>query len=242
MSSDAPTLPLIRKLGSIHPLTQDEKQAVLDLQIHVREFDAGRDIVRHGDRPSQCCLLLDGFAHRHKTVGDGGRQIMSVHMPGEMPDLMSLHLVVMDHTLSALTAATVGFVSHQQVGQLMRDHPRIADALWRDALIDAAIAREWMVGLGRRDARSRIAHLLCELVLRMEAIGLAHDKTVKLPMTQGSIADAMGLSTVHVNRVVQELRREGLIALRSQALTVKNWEGLQKAADFDPGYLHLAPE
>jgi CRP-like cAMP-binding protein len=243
MSSDAPsTAPLIRKLESILPLTEDEKQAVLDLPMHVRKLDAGQDIVREGDRPWQCGLLLDGFAHRHKIVGEGQRQIMSVHIPGEMPDLMSLHLAVMDHTLSALTSSSVGFISHQHMRRLMRDHPRIGDAFWRDALVDAAILREWMVGIGRRDARGRIAHLFCELVIRMEAVGLAEGKAVQFPMSQAFIADAVGVSTIHANRVLQELRSEGLIELRNKTLRIKDWDGLQKAAEFDPVYLHLAPE
>lgn len=243
MTSDTSSImPLVRKLASIHPLTEDEMRAVLDMPVHLREVAAGQDIVRQGDRPSQCCVLLEGFGFRYKVVGDGSRQIMSFHIPGEMPDLMSLHLTTMDHSLGALSRATIGFISHQDVRRLIRHHPHIGDALWRDTLVDAAVLREWMVGMGRLDARSRIAHLFCELLVRMEAVGLAQGKRTHLPMTQGVIADAVGMSTVHVNRIVQELRADGLIALQNGILTVIDWNGLQRVADFDPTYLHLARE
>jgi CRP-like cAMP-binding protein len=235
-------LPLIRRLGAIYPVTEDEKQAVLDLPMHIRELGAGQDIVREGDRPSQCCLLLEGFAQRYKIVGEGRRQIMSFHIAGDMPDLLSLHLPVMDHSLGTTAPSKVGFISHQSLRRLIQQHPRIGNAFWRDTLVDAAVFREWMVGIGRRDARARIAHLFCELVTRMEVAGLAGEKFVRLPLTQSLVADALGLSTVHVNRVVQTLRAEGLIKWRGKGLTVTNWEGLKQAGEFDPAYLHLEPD
>jgi CRP-like cAMP-binding protein len=235
-------LPLIRKLESIYPLRDGEKEAVINLPMHVRELEAGQDIVREGDRPSQCCLLLDGFAQRYKVVGDGCRQIMSFHVPGDMPDVLSLHLPVMDHSLGTLAASKVGFISHQSVRRLIQDHPRIGDAFWRDTLVDAAVFREWLVGMGRRDAHARIAHLFCEIVTRLDVVGLAPGRSVQIPITQSTIADALGLSAAHVNRVVQELRSEGLITWRGRILTVNDWDGLKQAGDFDAAYLHLAPE
>src|SRR4051794_21141033 len=153
---------LVLKLNSIFPLTEDEKQAVLGLPMHVREFAADQDIVREGDRPSQCCLLLEGFVQRYQIVGEGRRQIMSFHHQGDMPDLLSLHTPVMDHSLGTLSRSKVGFIPHQSIRHMIRDHPRIRDALWRDTLIDAAVFRQWMVGIGQRDARARISHLFCE--------------------------------------------------------------------------------
>ncbi len=234
--------PLIRKLESIYVLTDVEKQAVGELPIHVRDLAAGQDIVREGDRPSQCCLLLDGFIQRYKMIGDGQRQIMSFHINGDMPDVLSLHLAVMDHNLGTLAPSKVGFISHQSMRRLIQDHPRIGDALWRDTLIDAAVFREWLVGMGRRDAHARIAHLFCEIITRLDSVGLAPDKSVQIPLTQATLADALGLSAVHVNRVAQELRSEGLITWRGKTLTVNDWEGLKEAGDFDPTYLHLVPE
>jgi CRP-like cAMP-binding protein len=234
--------PLIRKLESIYVLTDVEKQAVGELPIHVRDLAAGQDIVREGDRPSQCCLLLDGFIQRYKMIGDGQRQIMSFHINGDMPDVLSLHLAVMDHNLGTLAPSKVGFISHQSMRRLIQDHPRIGDALWRDTLIDAAVFREWLVGMGRRDAHARIAHLFCEIITRLDSVGLAPNKSVQIPLTQATLADALGLSAVHVNRVAQELRSEGLITWRGKTLTVNDWEGLKEAGDFDPTYLHLVPE
>src|SRR4051812_41684517 len=160
-------LPLIRRLEDIAPLSDDEKQALLNVPMHIREVGADQDIIREGDRPSQCCLLLEGFAQRFKIVGDGRRQIMSFHIPGDMPDLLSLHLVRMDHSLATLSRSRLGFISHQNLRRLIQQHPRLGDAFWRETLVDAAVFREWMVGIGRRDARARIAHLVCELVTRV---------------------------------------------------------------------------
>lgn len=229
---------LVIKLGNTFALDEQEKQAIVDLPIHIRELAPGQDIVREGDRPTQSCLLLEGFALRYRVVGNGQRQILSFHLPGDIPDLQSLYLSVLDHSLSVLSRSTIGLISHQSIRNLIHEHPRVGDALWRDTLIDAAILREWMVGIGRRDARARIAHLFCELVTRMEAIGRAENKSVRLPLTQGTIADALGLSPVHVNRVTQELRREGLITWEGRVLTIDNWEGLAAVAEFDPLYLH----
>jgi CRP-like cAMP-binding protein len=239
--SDTPSglLPFIRKLESIYPLTEEERLGIAGLTMNMRTLGAGQDIVREGDRPSQCCLLLAGFAQRFKDVGNGRRQIMSFHIPGDMPDVMSLHLAIMDHTLGTITPTKVAFISHQTVRHLIRSHPRIGDALWRDTLIDAAVFREWMVGMGRRSAHARIAHLFCELLRRMQVVGLAPDNSMQVPLTQSHVGDALGLSTVHVNRVVQQLRSEGLITWSGRVLKVNDVEGLQRAGEFDPTYLHV---
>lgn len=223
-------------------MSDQEKAAVGSMPVHIRDMAGGQDIIREGDRPSQCCLLLDGFAQRYKVIGQGLRQILSFHIPGDTPDLLSLHLRVMDHNLGTLAASKVGFISHDSIRGLITQYPRIGVALWRDTLIDGAMYREWLVGIGRRNARSRISHLLCEIVTRMEVVGLAPDRSVKIPITQSAIADALGLTAVHVNRVAQELRSEGLIAWRNRTLKILDWEGLQRAGEFDPTYLHLTPD
>ena len=138
-----------------------------------------------------------------------------------------------------LTPCKLAFISHQSLTQMFRRCPRLADVMWRDTLIDAAIFREWMVGMGRRSAYTRIAHVLCEVFVRLRAVGLANGLECELPITQAELGDALGLSTVHVNRSVQELRGDGLIELRRGFLTVLNWDGLKKAGEFDPTYLHL---
>jgi CRP-like cAMP-binding protein len=231
---------LIRKLRSISPLSEDELQGLRGLPLAVAQVEADQDIVREGDRPSQCFFLVEGFVCRYKLTEDGRRQIFSFHTPGDVPDLQSLHLVVMDHNVKTLTPCKVAFVPHDAIAALTRQCPRIGDVLWRETLIDAAIFREWMVGIGRRSASTRIAHVLCEVFLRLKAVGLTNGYECEFPITQTEIGDALGLSTVHVNRSLQELRANGLIELRRGFLGILNWEGLKKAGEFDPTYLHLA--
>jgi CRP-like cAMP-binding protein len=176
---------------------------------------------------------------RYKLTHQGKRQIFSFHLPGDIPDLQSLHISVMDHSLMTLTPSRLAFIPHESLFKVMHRCPRVADLLWRDTLIDAAVFREWMIGLGRRLAETRIAHVLCEILVRMRAVGLANGHTCELPITQAELGDALGLSTVHVNRSLQELRGKGLITLRGNILTVVDFEGLKKAGEFDPTYLHL---
>jgi CRP-like cAMP-binding protein len=230
---------LIRKLRSISPLTEDENQCLATLPLSSESFAADEDIVREGDRPSECCLVVAGFVCRYKLTGAGDRQIFSFHLPGDLPDLQSLHLKVMDHSLMTLTPSKLAFIPHESLRRLMHQCPRVADVLWRDTLIDAAVFREWMMGIGRRSAEARIAHVLCEVLVRMRVVGLANEHECELPVTQAEIADALGLSTVHVNRSLQSLRAKGLIELRGGTLTVLDWKGLTTAGEFDPLYLHL---
>jgi CRP-like cAMP-binding protein len=230
---------LIRKLESIANLSDDERQCVLSLPLAIRKFGADQDIVRQGDRPSECCLIVEGFACRYELTAQGRRQIMSFHIPGDMPDLQSIHLSVMDHSVMAITPSTLGFAPHESVRELIKRCPRLSDIFWRDTLIDAAVFRKWMVGIGRKSAYGRIAHLLCEVFMRMKSIGLTGDDSCELPVTQAEIGDALGLSTVHVNRSLQELRADSLITLRGNLLTVQDWNGLKEAGEFDPTYLHF---
>jgi len=230
---------LIRKLSSISRLTEDEKQRLRNLSLLIRQFGPDQDIVREGDRPSECCLVIVGFTCRFKVTEEGKRQIFSFHTPGDIPDLQSLQLEVMDHSLKTLTPCKVAFIPHGSIAELTRACPRLADVLWRDTLIDAAIFREWMINIGRRSAYARIAHLLGEIFVRLRAVGLTDGNECEFPITQSEIGDALGLSTVHVNRSLQELRADGLIELRRGTLTILDWEGFKKAGEFDETYLHL---
>jgi CRP-like cAMP-binding protein len=231
--------PLVRKLESVATLSEDERAAILSLPTTIRQMRADHDIVRERDKPSQCCLVLEGWLCRYKIKETGTRQIFSFHVAGDVPDLQSLHLKTMDHNLGTLVQSTVAFIQHDSVRDLARSFPHVANILWRDTLIDAAIFREWMVGMGRRDAPARIAHLLCELFLKLRAIGLTKGYSCNFPVTQSVLGDALGLSTVHVNRSLMELRGRGLITLEKQVLTILNWDELQKEGGFDPLYLHL---
>jgi CRP-like cAMP-binding protein len=231
--------PLIKKLESIFPLRGDEGAALEKLPMQVVELRADQDIVREGDRPTRSCLLLEGFACTYKATRDGKRQIMAFHLPGDLPDLQSLHLKTLDNSVGTITPCRVGLIQHDALRELCERHHRIASALWRMTLIDAAVFREWILSIGRRNAFRRIGHLLCELVTRMQAVGLAQGDTCELPMTQEELGDALGISTVHVNRTLQDMRHSGLITLRGGTLTVLDWDGLREASEFAPDYLHL---
>jgi CRP-like cAMP-binding protein len=234
--------PLIRRLETITSLSEDEKMAILDLPARVVELRADTDIVREGDRPSQCCLLVQGFLCRYKNLADGKRQIMAFYVPGDIPDLLSLHIDVMDHSLATIVPSKVAFIPHDALGRLIDQNSRIAKALWRDTLIDASTFREWVVNVGSRDAYSRIAHLICEMFMKLKAVGLSNGNSFEFPITQAEIGDATGLSTVHVNRSIQELRKNGLIILEKSRCTIPDLSRLEEAAMFDPTYLHLTGE
>ena len=223
-------------------LSDDERDVLLNLPTQVMDIRADQDLVREGDRPSRSFLLLEGFACVFKVTGDGKRQIMAFHVPGDIPDLHSLHLKVLDMSVVTITPCKVGFIQHEAIRDVCNRYPRIAAALWRDTLIDAAIFREWMINVGRRPAISRLAHILCEMVVRLRTVGLAEDHRCDLPITQTELSDALGLSAVHVNRVLQELRGMGLIQWRSGMLMVLDWEKLKEVGDFDPTYLHVEGE
>jgi CRP-like cAMP-binding protein len=230
---------LIRKLESIADLTTEEAEALRRLPMSIRRAAAGSEVVRAGDRPSESCLVVEGFLCRYKLLPNGARQIMSFHVPGDLPDLQCLHLGLMDHSLGTLTASTLAFIPHPALLELTRRYPGITDALWRDTLIDGAIFREWLTGVGRRTAGQRIAHLMCEVYLKMKAVGLARGNGCAFPISQAELSDALGLSPVHTNRVLQDLRRRGLIVFQSKFLSIPDWDALQAAAMFDPSYLHL---
>jgi CRP-like cAMP-binding protein len=230
---------LIRKMENIATLSDEERQAILSLPVKTRLLPPRQDIVRDGDKPSQCCLLLSGWACRYRIVSEGKRQIFSFHVAGDIPDLQSLHIHTMDHSLATLTGAQVAFIPHESLRDLTARFPNLAASLWRDTLIDAAIFREWMVGMGRRSAYQQVAHLFCELYLKLQAVGLADSYRCPLPVTQIDLGDALGLSNVHVNRVLQEMRREKLITLRGSTLVIESWDELLRLSQFDPTYLHL---
>lgn len=230
---------LIRKLESIARFSDDERQAIERLPMTGRLLKAGQDIVREKDCPSQCCLIIEGWACRYQMLSEGKRQIFSFHIPGDIPDLQSLHLRIMDHNVCTLTQATVAFIPHDALRDLTASFPNIAAILWRDTLVDGAIFREWMTCMGRRSASQAIAHLFCELYVKLAAVGLARDHAYRLPLTQSELGDALGQSNVHVNRTLRDMRESGLISLQGRTLEICKWQELAKLCDFDPTYLHL---
>ncbi|MFC5082449.1 Crp/Fnr family transcriptional regulator [Microvirga arabica] len=231
--------PLILKLESIFDLTDEERQALEKLPMQVQVIKADQDIVREGDRPSRSCLLLSGFTCVYKITAGGKRQIVSFNIPGDIPDLQSLHLKVLDNSVATISQCRVGFITHDDLRDLCNRYPRITSAFWRETLIEAAIFREWVTNVGRREGVSRMAHVLCELLVRLKAVGLVEDHACDLPITQSEFADALGFTTVHVNRVLQQMRAEGLIVTQGTRLTIPDWDRLKQVGEFDPTYLHL---
>lgn len=230
---------VLRRLEARGPLSEEDRAAVLGLPFTPRTLEPAAYLVREGEAPENCAILLSGFAYRHKVTGDGERQIMSVHMRGEFLDLQNSFLGVADHNVQALTRCEIAAVPVSALRQLAQDHPRVGRAMWIETLIDGAIFREWIVNVGRRDSISRISHLLCEFALRLEAAGLAQDHRYEMPMTQEQIADCTGLTPVHVNRVLKELGRMGLIQREKRAVSIVQWDRLMQIGDFNTRYLHL---
>jgi CRP-like cAMP-binding protein len=231
--------PLIRKIESVFTLTDGERQALESLPMQLAVLRDGQDIVREGDRPSRSCLILSGFTASYKISGDGKRQIMTFGIAGDIPDLHSLHLKVLDSSVSTLTTCRVGFITHDDLRDLCERFPRITAAFWRETLIDGAIFREWLLNVGRREAYNRVAHLFCEMLVRLRAVGLADDHACDLPITQAELADAFGITSVHVNRVLQQMRADGLIETKGTRLMIPDWDRLKEVGEFNPLYLQL---
>jgi CRP-like cAMP-binding protein len=231
---------LIRKLDRLAPLAQADRDAIRSLPFKVKSAPAEHLLVREGDVATECCVLLDGYACRYKVTSTGGRQIVSFHIPGDILDLQHMLLSRADHSVQTITQASVAWVPVADLRRLAQERPTVSDALWRDTLVDASIFREWVLNVGRRDAKSRVAHMLCEFAARRETAGLGSPERFELPMTQEQIADATGLTSVHVNRMLHELARDGVIVRNKREVEITDWEQMRQAADFDPVYLHAA--
>jgi len=232
---------LLRRLNTVSGLDDADIAAIRALPINVRHWEAGRTIVSDGSRPTECCLVIEGFCVRAKTILDGQRQILSIHIPGEIPDLQSLHLHRMDHDLIAVAPSTLGFISHTSMRALTRTNPNIAEVLWRDTLIDSAIFREWIVNVGQRPAASRLAHTVVELRRRLAVIGREAGDTFEMPLTQEQISEALGITPVHANRIIRQLRDDGIVDINRGRVTVLNEAKLAELAQFDDRYLHQDP-
>jgi CRP-like cAMP-binding protein len=232
--------PLLHRWGRAVQLTNEDKQAILSLPSTRRVFERDAYIVREGEQPSSCSLILRGYAFRQKLVSNGARQIISIHIPGEFVDLQNLLFDVADDSVQSLGRSEAAVLPKAAMAELFATNPNIRRAAWLDTLIDASVFREWVVNLGRRDARGRIAHLLCELMARLKASGLMDSPVCDFPLTQEQIADATGLTPVHTNRTLQGLRKDGLINLSSNKLTILDWKKLVDVGDFNDRYLHHA--
>lgn len=231
--------PLIRKLETFGPLPDRDKRALEQATGRVRRVGAGHALVREGERPTECQLILQGFAYRHRTLEDGRRQIVSFELPGDLCDLHGLLLGRADHAVATLTPCKVATLPHEVLADWVGSRPAVARALWRGTLVDAAVFQVWLLNIGRRTPRGRVAHLLCEVLRRLQAVGLAEDGGGTLPIPPAEIADALGLSVVHVNRTLRRLHGEGLITADDEQVIIADLPGLQAAGEFDPAYLCL---
>ena len=237
---DSTLQPMVRKLGSWHELAEGDRDALLKLPYRTKRIERNGYIIRERETTTHSCLMLSGFAIRHKILGDGARQIVAVHMKGDMVDLQNSFLAVADHSVQVLSESEVAFIPRDAIKALAFERPAIGIAMWFDTLVDASVFREWIGNIGRRDARTRIAHFLCEISLRLKVAGLGHASDYELPMTQEQIADATGLTPVHVNRMVRGLEIDGLITRKSsRSVTIGDWRKLAQTGDFDSNYLHL---
>jgi CRP-like cAMP-binding protein/CheY-like chemotaxis protein len=231
--------PLIRKLEGFTVLSDADRAMLERISAEPRIVGPHTDLVREGDKPDGVFLVMDGMACRHKMRANGQRQIMAYLLPGDLCDLDVALLDRMDHTITTLSACKVVRLAPETVANLLQHHSAVARGLRKSTLVDEATLREWLVNVGCRTALERVAHLFCELLLRFRAVGLAAEDSYALPLTQAELGDTTGLSNVHVNRTLQELRRQGLIELKSGRLKILNLPRLRAIAEFKDNYLHL---
>jgi CRP-like cAMP-binding protein len=226
----------LERFGALEP---HDRQRISELPLTVTNVAAEQEITHRGDKPSRCTLVLGGFLYTHKITSDARRQITSFVIPGDFADLQAPYVQSVDYNLSALGPAVVAFLPDSALKEMLDRSPQLAQAFWRETFIEAAIYREWITNIGRRESIARVAHLVCELAARLQTIELARNLCFAIPLTQAELADACGISSVHANRVVQELRRLGLIEWDSRQVRIRNWSGLARIGDFSAEYLQL---
>jgi CRP-like cAMP-binding protein len=238
MSNKLDLAPTLRKLEKRAVLSQEDHNAFYRMPFFIKSLSHNSYIIRELDLTKNCCVLISGFAFRSKVVGDGGRQILSVHIPGDILDLQHAFLGVADHSIQMLTAGDVAYVTAEAVQDLAFAYPAIGRAMWLETLVEGSIFREWIANIGRRDARTRVAHLLCEIAIRLQSAGMMTGNRYELPMTQEQIGDATGLTPVHVNRTLRALQKDGLVTRAKRAIQIKDWKALSAVGDFSASYLY----
>ncbi|WEK06354.1 MAG: Crp/Fnr family transcriptional regulator [Candidatus Devosia phytovorans] len=230
---------LIRRLDAIGQLGPNDRLALQSLPVQYASYQRQDVIIEEGAEPTTACLVIDGFVHRSKLLPNGHRQIFSLHMPGDLPDLHGLYLKTMDHSLVATSACKLALIHHSAIRGLLRASESLTALLWRDTILDSAAFRAWMLMIGQAEADTRMAHLFCELYVRADAVGLVSNDSFPLPVSQIDLADMLGISAVHANRTLQDIRGAGLLNYEKGVVTILRWAELQELAQFDPQYLHL---
>jgi len=230
---------LIRKLEHCGPLSFDEKRALEAACGSVRQVSARSDLICEGDPAQRVHVIIEGFACRYRIQADGSRQVVGLLVPGDMCDVRVCIMKRMDHSIGTWSAVRAAQMPRETAEALLDTFPRLARAFWWSTLVEESITREWVVNVGHRTAFERMAHLLCEIFERLHTVGLTRANSCDLPLTQSGLGDALALSAVHVNRVLMEMRHNGLITLRNQQLTLHDYESLRSISGFDARYLHL---
>lgn len=229
----------LEKLAWPEPLPEGEQNRLVKSVSQILSFNPGDEIVPAETPVDFSSILVEGFCCRQKVLKTGSRQITAFHLPGDFCDLHAYMLRTLPDSVVAITACRVATVPHERLREMSSELPRLARALWKSTLIDASIYRQWLVCIGRLSALSRLAHLFCELYLRLSMVGLTKEMSYSLPVTQSDLSDAMGLSLVPTNRTCALLRQRGLATFAQRTVTIHSWDRLQEAAEFEPGYLHL---
>ncbi|WP_241524510.1 Crp/Fnr family transcriptional regulator [Vreelandella sulfidaeris] len=230
--------PLFSKLSYYMTLSQDEKQLLEAAGTRSILVEKGDVIIDEGERPEHVYLIEKGWACRYKLLENGDNHIMAFLIPGDLCDVHITILEKMDHSIRALTPVTMRKFPADEIRNIMENHPRLARALFWSTLVDEAVLREWLVNMGTRPAEARLAHVFCEMLIRSRIAGCAEDDEMEFPLTQAELSESMGLTQVHINRVLQKLRHEGLLKLEKKRLTILDWDRLKQFSQFDPAYLH----
>lgn len=229
----------LRRVRARDTLSDEEERAIRGAVLEERQYPANKTFVHAGEPLEVSTILLDGFMCRYKDLRDGQRQISELHVPGDFADLHSFTLKHLDHSVMTLTPCRVAIVPHDKLAEITRDLPHLTRVYWFHTNLDAAIHREWELSLGRRSALARAAALFLELRERLALVGLADEHGYELPLTQVTLAECLGLTAVHVNRTLRELREGGLLTFADRRVRIHDPAGLKRAADFDPSYLYL---
>lgn len=231
----------LKKLRRRISISSEEERAIRDSVSEIRNIAPDQILVRGGELLTSSMILLDGWLARSKDLATGERQVTQLHVAGDFADLHSFTLKRLDHDIATLSECRVAMVPHDNIREITREFPRLSEIFWFSTNIDAAIQRELALSLGQRSALSRMAHLFCELYVRLDVVGKTTQQGYEFPLTQRELSECLGLTVVHANRMVQELRRRGLIELGNKRLTILDRPGLQGVAEFDTNYLYLEP-
>jgi CRP-like cAMP-binding protein len=232
---------LIATIQTRYAFSEEEADLLRSRMTETADFKTGDLIVPEGKPINHSSLLIDGVSCRSKYTADGSRQIMEFNIPGDFVDLHSYPLEVLDHSITALADCRIVKLQHHDITQIIQDHPRMARIMWFATMVDASIHREWLVCLGTRTGVTRVAHLFCEMFYRLRVVGLTQENSYRFPITQVELAQALGFTSIHVNRMLRDLRDEGLATFRNKTVEIHDLGALEELAEFNPAYLYLEP-